>query len=85
MSAQGRAQSSAYMLWAKTRSQARLNLASSGLVNYPRAELDVSLADLELSGPSLYGYEPLQQAIAAKCGVTPDWPMDYLFMQAEWA
>ena len=72
MSAQGRVQSSAYMLWAKTRTQVRFNLASSGLVNFPLAELDVSLADIELSGDSLYGYEPLQQAIAAKCGVTPD-------------
>src|SRR2546421_4164484 len=67
-----RTQSSAYMLWAKTRSHARFNLASSGLMNYPLSELDVSLADLELSGPSWYGYEPLQQAIAAKCGVTTD-------------
>jgi hypothetical protein len=60
------------MIWAKTRSQARFNLASSGLMNYPLAELDVQLADIELSGPSLYGYEPLQRALAAKCGVTPD-------------
>jgi aspartate/methionine/tyrosine aminotransferase len=67
-----RTQSSAYMLWAKTRSHARYNLASSGLSNYPLGELDVSLADLELSGPSWYGYEPLQQAIAAKCGVPTD-------------
>src|SRR5204863_9356008 len=46
MSAQGRVQSSAYVLWAKTRAQARFNLASSGLVNFPRAELDVRLADI---------------------------------------
>lgn len=72
MSGQTRVESSAYMRWAKTQSQARYNLASSGLVNYHLAALDVRLADLELSGPSLYGYEPLQQAIAAKCGVTPD-------------
>ena len=72
MNEQGRTRSSAYMLWAKTRSQARFNLASSGLINYPLSELDVSLADIELSGPSWYGYEPLQQAIAAKCDVTPD-------------
>jgi aspartate/methionine/tyrosine aminotransferase len=72
MSEHVRVDSSAYMVWAKTRSQARFNLASSGLMNYPLAELDVQLADIELSGPSLYGYEPLQQAIAAKCNVTPD-------------
>ncbi len=72
MSERERVASSAYMYWAKTQSAARFNLASSGLVNYPLADLDLSLADIELSGPSLYGYEPLQQAIAAKCGVTPD-------------
>ena len=60
---------SAYMQWAKTRSQARFNLASSGLVNYPLKELPVTLEDVELSGPSLYGYEPLQRALAAKLDV----------------
>lgn len=69
----GRAQqvkSSTYMQWAKLRSQARFNLSSSGLKNYPLADLPVTLQDLELSGPSFYGYEPLQAALAAKCGVT---------------
>jgi aspartate/methionine/tyrosine aminotransferase len=64
-----RVMSSSYMQWAKTRSQARFNLASSGLRNYPLAELPVKNEDLELSGPSLYGYEPLQSALAAKCNV----------------
>ncbi len=72
MSGQTRVESSAYMFWAKTQSRARFNLATSGLVNYPLADLGVSLSDLDLSGPSLYGYAPLQQAIAAKCAVTPD-------------
>ena len=67
-----RVMSSEYMEWAKTRSHARFNLASSGLKNYPLAELPVRVEDLELSGRSLYGYEPLQQAIAAKCGVSTD-------------
>ena len=60
---------SAYMEWAKTRSHARFNLAISGVANYPLAELPVRLEDLELSGPSYYGYEPLQRRLAAKCGV----------------
>ena len=64
-----RVMSSEYMVWAKTRSQARFNLASSGLANYPLAELPVRIEDLELSGQSFYGYEPLQRALAAKCGV----------------
>jgi aspartate/methionine/tyrosine aminotransferase len=67
-----RVMSSPYQHWAKTRSQARFNLASSGLKNYPLAELPLKLEDLELSGPSLYGYEPLQAALAAKCGVSSE-------------
>lgn len=66
---QTRVMSSEYMLWAKTRSQARFNLAASGLMNYPLAELPARLEDLELSGQSLYGYEPLQRALSEKCGV----------------
>jgi aspartate/methionine/tyrosine aminotransferase len=58
--------SSEYMLWAKTRSQARFNLASSGLANYPLSKLSLKLEDLELSGQSFYGYEPLQKRLADK-------------------
>jgi aspartate/methionine/tyrosine aminotransferase len=68
----GRVMGSVYIEWAKTRSQARFSLATSGIMNYPLSELPVSLKDLELSGPSFYGYEPLQQALAAKCQVDPD-------------
>jgi len=62
---------SAYMEWAKRRSHARLNLATSGLANFPLAKLPVCLEDLELSGPSHYGYEPLQRRLAVRCGVKP--------------
>jgi aspartate/methionine/tyrosine aminotransferase len=54
------------MLWAKTGSQARFNLASSGLANFPLARLALKLEDLELSGRSYYGYEPLQHALAGR-------------------
>jgi aspartate/methionine/tyrosine aminotransferase len=67
-----RVMSSAYMHWAKTRAQMPYNLASSGLEPYPLERLGVALSDLELSGASAYGYAPLQQAIAAKCGVAPE-------------
>ncbi|HYG79949.1 MAG TPA: pyridoxal phosphate-dependent aminotransferase [Pyrinomonadaceae bacterium] len=67
-----RAMGSPYIEWAKTCSQARFNLASSGVMNYPLARLPVNIEDLELSGPSFYGYEPLQAALAAKCRVTPE-------------
>jgi aspartate/methionine/tyrosine aminotransferase len=63
---------SRYMQWAKLRSQARFNLASSGVVNYPLNQLPVKLEELELSGPSLYGYRPLQDALAAKSGAPPE-------------
>jgi aspartate/methionine/tyrosine aminotransferase len=67
-----RVKSSEYIEWAKTRSQATFNLATSGVMNYPMAKLPVRLEDIELSGPSWYGYEPLQEALAAKCGVATE-------------
>src|SRR5437016_8272593 len=67
-----RVMSSAYMQWAKTHLQARFNLASSGLEPFPLAKLPVKIDNLELTGPSFYGYEPLQKALAKKCDVLPD-------------
>ena len=60
-----------YMHWAKTQSRARYNLATSGVGSFPLAELPVQ-PTLEINGDSTYGYAPLQQAIARKCGVDPD-------------
>jgi len=59
------------MEWAKLHSRARFNLATSGINNYPLADLPVRLQDLEISGPSLYGYAPLIEAIAVKHDVPP--------------
>ena len=67
-----RVKRSDYIEWAKTRSQAKFSLATSGVMNYPMSELGATIDDIEISGPSWYGYEPLQQALAAKCGVTTD-------------
>jgi aspartate/methionine/tyrosine aminotransferase len=64
-----RVMSSEYMEWAKTRSNARFNLATSGVENYPLSLLPVRIEDLELTGPGGYGYEPLQTLIAGKCDV----------------
>ncbi|MDQ6765834.1 MAG: pyridoxal phosphate-dependent aminotransferase [Verrucomicrobiota bacterium] len=56
---------SRYMEWAKTRSQARFNLATSGIMNVPLAEFPVALDDLEITTSSVgYGYPPLQQRLA---------------------
>jgi hypothetical protein len=41
-------------------------------MSYPLAELHVSAQDLEINGPTVYGYAPLQERLARKCGVTPD-------------
>lgn len=63
---------SPYLEWAKLHSHARFNLATSGVMNYPLSDLPVRLEDLELSGPSFYGYAPLQQRLAERCGVAPE-------------
>ena len=67
---------SEYMHWAKTRSRARFNLATSGLENLKLQELQVALEDLALTGDGGYGYQPLIRALAeryqvdASCVVT---------------
>jgi aspartate/methionine/tyrosine aminotransferase len=63
---------SEYMHWAKLHSGARFNLATSGVAGFPLGELPVSIEQLQINGDSTYGYEPLQRAIANKCGVDPD-------------
>jgi hypothetical protein len=45
----------------------------SGMPAYPLADLGVKIEDLEINGPTVYGYAPLQEALAGKCGVTPDY------------
>lgn len=57
---------SEYMHWAKTQSGARFNLATSGLANLSISELDVSLDDLEITGLTGYGYEPLIQGLSKR-------------------
>ena len=62
---------SEYMHWAKTRSAARFNLATSGLANLSLKDLRVSLDDLEITGTDGYGYEPLVGALADRHRVDP--------------
>jgi aspartate/methionine/tyrosine aminotransferase len=61
--------SSPYIEWVKTQPRAKYNLATSGVANYPLAELPVRLEQLEISGPSWYGYVPLQERLARHAGV----------------
>lgn len=58
-----------YMEWAKTSSQAKYNLALSGVIGYPLAELPVTIEDLEINGANSYGYPPLLEALGAKFNV----------------
>jgi aspartate/methionine/tyrosine aminotransferase len=60
---------SEYMVWAKTRSHARFNLATSGVLELALSELPVRLEDIEINGPTFYGYPPLQERLAAKLGM----------------
>ena len=60
------------MEWAKLHSQARFNLASSGVLNVPASEFPLSIDDFEITGPGEYGYEPLQDRIARHCEVAPE-------------
>jgi aspartate/methionine/tyrosine aminotransferase len=75
---------SEYLYWFKTRKPARINLAASAVAGYSMAELGVRIEDIEIherseckpgraqqsiNAPGLFGYQSLQQAIAAKCGV----------------
>jgi aspartate/methionine/tyrosine aminotransferase len=66
-----RVMSSSYMNWAKTRSTAKFNLATSGLGNLKLRELRVSLDDLEITDGG-YGYQPLIQSIATRYRVDPE-------------
>lgn len=63
---------SPYMEFAKLRSGAKYNLATSGIMSYPLSELPVSLADLEITGTDLYGHVPLRERLAKRSGVTAE-------------
>lgn len=64
MTGAARTKRSVYMEWAKTRSHARFNLATSGLISVPISEFPVQLKDLEITAPGAYGYPSLQQRLA---------------------
>ena len=67
-----RVMGSAYMEWVKTQTAVKVNLANSGVKNFPISALPIELSALTLSGPGAYGYAPLKKAIAAKSGVSED-------------
>lgn len=63
---------SVYMHWAKTRPAVPYDLALSGVIPYPLESIPVDKEQLMVTAQSMYGYEPLQQAIATRYGVGVD-------------
>src|SRR3954466_7345286 len=63
---------STYMQWAKTRASVKYDLALSGILNLPFAELEARIEDIDINGDNSYGYQPLVDALAEHAGVAPD-------------
>src|SRR5438477_11214700 len=63
---------SAYMQWAKTRPNVKYDLALSGILDLPFAELDAKIEDVDLNGDNSYGYMPLIDALASHCDVAAE-------------
>jgi len=60
---------SPYMQFAKLRAEVKYDLAASGVMSYPLAELPVRLEELEINGTDAYGYTPLRERLAKLNGV----------------
>lgn len=58
---------SEYMQWAKLHSQARFNLATSGVQSVSSSEFP-PIEELEITGTDSYGYKPLLERIAQHAG-----------------
>lgn len=52
------------MNWAKTRAKVKYDLALSGILNLPFAELEATTNDIDLNDDNSYGYGPLVDALA---------------------
>jgi hypothetical protein len=63
---------STYMHWAKTRARIKYDLALSGILNVPFADLDANIEDIDLNGDNSYGYGPLVDALAEHARVPPE-------------
>jgi len=63
---------SIYMHFAKTRPKVKYDLALSGILNLPFAELEATIEDVDLNGDNAYGYRPLVDALAAHSQVPPE-------------
>ena len=56
----------------QTQASARFNLATSGILNYPLADLPFSPAELAIEEPNPYGHALLRERIAHRYGVQPE-------------
>jgi aspartate/methionine/tyrosine aminotransferase len=63
---------SAFMHWAKMRPKVKYDLALSGILNLPIAELKFGPKALELHDDNAYGYRPLVEALAKRRRVAPE-------------
>src|SRR5271168_1079576 len=63
---------SPYMDFAKLRSDAKFNLATIGVMTYPLLDIHFRIDDLDMVGPSTYGYAPLLEAIGNLKRVPPE-------------
>ncbi len=63
---------SRYLAWAKLCPTARFNLACSGMLDYPLAELPVTIGQLEIGGTGPYGYPQLLARLAEKTGAAQE-------------
>jgi aspartate/methionine/tyrosine aminotransferase len=72
MSPQRREIRSSYIEWARLRSKARFNLAMCDVSPVSISDLPVRMEDLEITGPSGYGYKPLIERLAARAAVEVD-------------
>jgi len=63
---------SRYMEFSKLRTDAKYNLAASGILSCPLAELPVRIEDLEINGTDAYGYAPLNERLARLNDVPPE-------------
>src|SRR5271163_4385328 len=61
-----------YMEFAKLRPATKYDLATSGVMNCSIFDLHFRLDDLDVNGPTVYGYAPLLEAIARMKGVKPE-------------
>jgi aspartate/methionine/tyrosine aminotransferase len=65
-----RTKRSLYMEWAKTRSHAKYNLATSGFTGVSRDEFPLDVRELDITAPGGYGHEPLLARLAVHTGVS---------------